>query len=266
MNAGGWKQWTAVLVVVTAALVGALSWALSHAGDGPADRARPTTGPTTGTAGGTTAARPPGPPAPDVAALAASAEVTAADQALTAEIDRRLAALLPALSGAQVIGEGVQDGCGADPAPPDGSGARSAAPTCRRQVVKYLAVSGSPGEARVRWEPAMTAQGAQGADTNASPRPGEGLWYGFPRGDGDHDLLGVTLAFDDRKDPSASPTPGAGLPQTLPAPNAAATAWADRGSRPPVPVEQAAAQAAAGGRRLVVLSVDEEYFTGPEPR
>ncbi|MFJ8627169.1 hypothetical protein ACIRD3_30620 [Kitasatospora sp. NPDC093550] len=261
MNAGGWKQWTAVLVVVTAALVGALGWALSHTGEGVSDPARPTTG----TAIGTTATTPPKPPAPDVAALAASAEVTAADQALTAEIDRRLAALLPALSGAQVIGEGVQDGCGVDPAPSDGSGARWAAPTCRRQVVKYLAVTGSPGEARARWEPAMTAQGAQGADTNASPRPGEGLWYGFPRGDGDRDLLGVTLAFDDRKDPNASAAPGAGLPRTLPAPNAAATAWADRGSRPAVPVEQAAAQALAGGRRLVVLSVDEEYFTGPEP-
>ncbi|MEU9041217.1 MULTISPECIES: hypothetical protein [unclassified Kitasatospora] len=252
MKTGGWKQWAAVVVVVTS-VVGSLGWALSR-GNKVADQARPAVGTTLDS------------PVPDVAALAASSEVAAADQALTAEIDRRLATLLPALSGAQVIGEGVQDGCGVDPSRSDGFGAHWPAPKCRRQVVKYLAVSGDPQQARSRWEQAMTAQGALTVDSNASPRPGEGLWYGFPRSDGEHDLLGVSLAFDERKDAGGPPTPGVGFPWTLSAPNAATKAWADRESRPAMPVDQAAAQALAGGRRLVVLSVDEEYFTAPEPR
>ncbi|MFF7988497.1 hypothetical protein ACFZDG_01745 [Kitasatospora xanthocidica] len=253
MGAGGWKQGTAAVVVVIGALAGALGWALSR-GDRVVDEARQAIGSTLD------------PSAPDVTALAASPEVAAADRALTAEIDRRLAALLPVLSGAQPIGEGVQDGCGVAPGRSDGAGAHWPAPTCRRQVVKYLAVEGDPQQARARWEQVMAAQGAQSADTNASPRPGEGLWYGFPRGDGEHDLLGVSLAFDERKDPGASPTPGAGFPRTLSAPNAAAKAWADRESKPAAPLDLAAAQALSAGRRLVVLSVDEEYFTGPEPR
>ncbi|MEV7772440.1 hypothetical protein [Kitasatospora sp. NPDC086791] len=263
MRTGGWKQWTATAVVVTA-VAGALGLALW--GASPAAR-KPAPAPTADTSVAV-----PTPKPPDVAALAASPEVAAADQVLTAEIDRRLAALLPALSGAQPIGEGVQDGCGVGPGQsgaagsPVGSDPHWPAPTCRRQVVKYLAVSGTPQQVRARWDQVMTAQGAQAADTNASPRPGEGLWYGFPRGDGDRDLLGVTLAFDERKDPGASPAPGADFPRELSAPNTGAKAWADRESRPAAPVEQAAAQAVAGGRRLAVLSVDEEYFTGPEPR
>ncbi|MFE6056114.1 hypothetical protein ACFQ6N_35660 [Kitasatospora sp. NPDC056446] len=258
MKSGGWKQWTAV-VVVPAAAFGALGWALWNGGRA-ADQAPRDTG-TPRPAAGT-----PGPPAPDLTALAASPEVAAADQGLAAEIDRRLAALLPVLSGAQQIGEGVQDGCGAAPGASDGSGPRRTAASCRRQVVKYLAVTGDPRQVRSHWEQAMAAQGAQQTDSNASPRPGEGLWYGFPRGDGDRDLLGVTLAFDERQDLRSSPTPGAGFPRTPDAPNAAATVWADRGSRAAPPVDQAAAQAVAAGRRLVVLSVDEEYFTGPDPR
>ncbi|GAB7183498.1 hypothetical protein ATKI12_3329 [Kitasatospora sp. Ki12] len=252
MKTGGWMQGTAAVVVVIAALAGALGWALSRGDEAP-DPARRSVGSTLD------------PSAPDVAKLAASPEVAAADQALTAEIDRRLAALLPVLSGAQPIGEGVQDGCGVAPGRPDGAAPHWPAPTCRRQVVRYLTVEGDPRQARARWEQAMAAQGAQPADTDASPRPGESLWYGFPRTDGDHDLLGVSLAFDERKDPSASPTPGAGFPWKLAAPNAAAKAWADRESRPAASVDLAAAQALSAGRRLVVLSVDEEYFTGPEP-
>ncbi|MFI8458664.1 hypothetical protein [Kitasatospora sp. NPDC085464] len=254
MRTGGWKPWAAVGIVVAAAVAGALDWALSP-GDQAADRA-----PAPRAVGGTLAPQP-----PDVAALAASPEVAAADRSLAAEIDRRLAVLLPALSGAQPIGEGVQDGCGVDPGRSDGSGVHWPAPKCRRQVVRYLAVSGDPQQARSRWDQAMAAQGAQGTDSNASPRPGEALWYGFPRTDGDHDLLGVSLAFDERKDPSGAPTPGAGFPWKLAAPNATTKAWADRESRPAPPVDQAAAQALVGGRRLVVLSVDEEYFTAPDP-
>ncbi|MFD8786331.1 hypothetical protein [Kitasatospora sp. NPDC059599] len=259
MRTGGWKQWAAVAVVVTA-VSGAFGWAFWGSGRVAGQPAPPT---------GTTPAAVATPQPPDVAALAASPEVAAADRSLTAEIDRRLAALLPALSGGQEIGGGVLDGCGVGPGRADGAGGSGVhwpAPTCCRQVVKYLAVSGDPQQARSRWDQVMTAQGAQSADSNASPRPGEGLWYGFPRADGDRDLLGVSLAFDERKDTAASPAPGTGFPRELAAPNAGARVWADRESTPAAPVSQAAAQALASGRRLVVLSVDEEYFTGPEPR
>ncbi|MFJ6616331.1 hypothetical protein ACIQOW_01960 [Kitasatospora sp. NPDC091335] len=250
MAVGGWQKWAGLVLVLTVLagiVVGWLFWPEGRTAR-PATRADRTAG---------------GPP-PDLRALADSPEVVAADRALGAEIDRRLASLLPALSGAEVIGEGLRDGCAVGPSWSDGFGTRRPAAECRRQVVRYLAVAGDPQQIRSRWEPALTAQGARAADTNASPRPGEVLWYGFPRNDS-ADLLGVRLGFDERRGPEVPATPGLNVPRPR-SPDDGVTAWADRGSRPPGPQDQAAAQAFASGRRLVVLDVSETYFTGPEPR
>ncbi|MFF4378858.1 hypothetical protein [Kitasatospora sp. NPDC001547] len=264
MAVGGWRKWAGVVLVLTVLAGIAVGW-LFRPDDRPvrsaAQAVRTTGGPPPGPQ--VPGPQAPGPRVPDPRALADSPEVVAAGRALGAEIDRRLASLLPALSGTEVIGEGVRDGCAVGPSRSDGSGTHWPAAECHRQVVKYLAVAGDPQQIRSRWEPALTAQGARSADTNASPRPGEELWYGFPR-DGRADLLGVRLGFDGRKGPEVAATPGLNVPRPR-SPDDGAAAWADRGSRPPEPQDQAAARAFASGRRLVVLEVSEQYFTGPEP-
>ncbi|MER7756611.1 hypothetical protein [Kitasatospora sp. NPDC097643] len=246
------KKWLVIGLVLGTAVVGATGWAAWQGGLllGQVQHA---------------VGKALSPTPPNVAELARSREAVAADRAMSADIDQRLGALIPAIPGTEVIGAGVEDGCGVGPSESDGFGSRFPAPQCRRQVVKYLAVTGDLRAAKSHWERALTTQGAQAYAGNDSPQQGDWLIYSFPRSGGG-DPLRIRMAPHERPVPGTSPSPGAHvLGGTYPLKDGQA-AWADRESRPAIPLDRATAQAFGSGRHLVEIVVEETYLTGPRPQ
>ncbi|PBC76859.1 hypothetical protein BX265_1580 [Streptomyces sp. TLI_235] len=94
---------------------------------------------------------------PDVAALARSRPVAVVDEDARADMDRRLTELTSALPGAVLIGDAVDDGCGATAR--TGFAAGYEEPSCTRDVIRYLALADPPPAAVATVEAALTAHG-----------------------------------------------------------------------------------------------------------